>query len=44
MGYGLAVAKQLIEQMGGKISYTSVSGQGSCFSVLVPQYAGPTDS
>ena len=41
MGYGLAVAKQLIEQMGGKISYTSVSGQGSCFSILIPHYARP---
>ena len=42
-GYGLAVAKKLIEKMGGKISYSSVSGQGSCFSILVPQYQGPTD-
>jgi signal transduction histidine kinase len=44
MGYGLAVAKQLIEKMGGKISCESVSGQGSCFSIIVPRYAGPTDS
>ncbi len=36
MGCGLAVAQQLIEQMGGKISYTSLSGQGSCFSILIP--------
>ncbi len=43
MGYGLAVAKKLTEKMGGKISYASVSGQGSCFSILVPQYQGPTD-
>lgn len=40
-GYGLAVAKQLIEKMGGKISYERVSGQGSCFSILVPSYTGP---
>ncbi len=38
LGSGLAMAQQLIEQMGGKISYANVSGQGSCFSVLVPQY------
>ncbi|MDH4155436.1 MAG: HAMP domain-containing histidine kinase [Nitrospira sp.] len=44
MGYGLAVAKQLIEKMEGKISCNSVAGQGSCFSILVPQYAMPTDS
>jgi signal transduction histidine kinase len=42
-GYGLAVAKQLIEKMGGKISCESVSGQGSCFSIFVPHYAGLTD-
>ncbi|MBX3301010.1 MAG: ATP-binding protein [Nitrospira sp.] len=43
-GYGLAVVKQLIEKMGGKVSCESLYGQGSCFSILVPQYAGPTDS
>ncbi len=42
-GYGLAVAKQLIEKMGGKVSCESVPGQGSCFSIFVPHYAGPTD-
>jgi signal transduction histidine kinase len=38
LGSGLAMTQQLIEQMGGKISHSNVSGRGYCFSVLVPQY------
>lgn len=40
MGYGLAVAKELIEKMGGKIWCESVLGQGACFSIRVPIYEG----
>lgn len=35
-GYGLAVAKQLVEQLGGTIWVDSVEGQGACFSFRLP--------
>ena len=35
-GYGLAVAKELIEQLGGTIWVDSVQGQGACFSFRLP--------
>ena len=38
MGYGLAVAKELIEKLGGKIWCESVLGQGACFSFRLPAY------
>lgn len=38
MGYGLAVAKELIEKVGGSIWCESVLGQGACFSICVPGY------
>ena len=44
MGYGLAVAKELIEKMGGQIWCESVLGQGSCFSIRVPAYEEQTGS
>ena len=37
-GYGLAVAKQLIEKVGGTIWCESVLGQGACFAFRLPQY------
>jgi signal transduction histidine kinase len=37
-GYGLAVAKELVEQLGGTIWCQSVLGQGSCFSFRLPAY------
>ena len=37
-GYGLAVAKELIEKVGGTIWCESVLGQGACFSFRLPQY------
>jgi two-component system sensor histidine kinase/response regulator len=37
-GYGLAVAKELIEALGGTIWCRSVLGQGSCFSFRLPAY------
>ena len=36
-GLGLAITKRLTEQMGGKISVDSVYGEGSCFTVVIPQ-------
>jgi two-component system sensor histidine kinase/response regulator len=35
-GYGLAVAKELIEQLGGTIWVDSVEGEGACFSFRLP--------
>jgi len=37
-GYGLAVAKELIEQVGGAIWCISTPGQGACFSFRLPVY------
>jgi signal transduction histidine kinase len=37
-GYGLAVAKELVDQMGGSIWCVSEPGKGSCFSVRLPAY------
>ena len=37
-GYGFAVAKELIESLGGTIWCESVLGQGSCFSFRLPRY------
>lgn len=41
-GYGLAVAKELIERLGGAIWCESTLGQGSCFSFRLPAYQEPT--
>jgi signal transduction histidine kinase len=41
-GYGLAVARELIEKLGGTIWCESVLGQGCCFSFRVPAYQEPT--
>ena len=37
-GYGLAVAKEFIERLGGTIWCESVLGEGSCFSFRLPRY------
>lgn len=42
-GYGLAVAKELIEQLGGTIWVDSVEGQGACFSFRLPTFTETTD-
>jgi two-component system, sensor histidine kinase len=36
-GLGLALVKQLTEHMGGRVSLTSVVGEGSTFTVYLPQ-------
>jgi signal transduction histidine kinase len=38
MGYGLAVAKELVEGLGGQIWCESAVGQGSCFSFRLPAH------
>jgi two-component system sensor histidine kinase/response regulator len=40
-GYGLAVAKELVEKLGGQIWCDSELGNGSCFSFRLPAAAGP---
>jgi signal transduction histidine kinase len=36
-GLGLALVKELIEAMGGSVSVDSVVGEGSCFTIHLPQ-------
>jgi signal transduction histidine kinase len=37
-GFGLAVAKEFIDKLGGNISCESALGQGSCFSFRLPRF------
>ena len=43
-GYGLAVAKEYIEKLGGSIWCESVLGKGSCFSFKLPAYEEEEES
>ena len=42
-GLGLSVSRSLIRRYGGDIGVQSVSGQGSCFSVYLPEQARVND-
>ena len=44
IGLGLAITKQLVELMGGRIKLDSQTGQGSRFSVLLPIKLPPQES
>jgi signal transduction histidine kinase len=35
-GLGLAIAKELVEAHGGKISASAARGRGTCFTILIP--------
>jgi Histidine kinase-, DNA gyrase B-, and HSP90-like ATPase len=39
-GLGLALVKEWIEEMGGTVAVESVIGEGSCFSICLPQGCG----
>ena len=43
-GYGLAVAKELIDQLGGTLWVDSVQGQGACFSFRLPTLKEPVQA
>jgi len=40
-GIGLSISKKLVELMHGKISYSRVEGEGSCFSIDLPNCDPP---
>jgi signal transduction histidine kinase len=42
-GYGLAVAKELIDKLGGEIWCESILGKGSCFSFRLPAFQEPIE-
>jgi signal transduction histidine kinase/CHASE3 domain sensor protein len=37
-GLGLSICKDIVEALHGEISYTSVMGEGSIFTVVLPEY------
>jgi signal transduction histidine kinase len=43
-GYGLAVAKELIDKLGGELWCESALGTGACFSFRLPVYQGQQET
>ncbi|NVN93558.1 MAG: HAMP domain-containing histidine kinase [Desulfuromonadales bacterium] len=39
-GLGLAITRELVQAHGGEISVSSREGDGTCFTVLLPEYTG----
>jgi two-component system phosphate regulon sensor histidine kinase PhoR len=35
-GLGLSLTKSLVEEMGGKLSFESVEGEGTTFTFIIP--------
>lgn len=40
-GLGLAIAKELIEAHGGSIAVSSIEGEGTCFTIILPINTSP---
>ena len=43
-GIGLAITKDLVEMMGGRIGVKSVSGEGTTFWIDMPTYTGQAET
>ncbi len=44
IGLGLAITRQLVDLMGGRIEVTSTPGEGSCFQMWLPLVPADTAS
>jgi two-component system sensor histidine kinase FlrB len=42
-GLGLAVSKEIVRQHGGQIQVVSVPGEGTCFTVVLPEVQAVSD-
>ncbi|BCS55066.1 cell wall metabolism sensor histidine kinase WalK [Geobacter sp. SVR] len=39
-GLGLAITKELVQAHGGKVAVWSREGEGTCFTIMLPEYSG----
>lgn len=42
-GLGLAITREFVQAHGGEVSVVSPEGAGACFTVVLPEYEGPTE-
>lgn len=42
-GLGLAITREFVQAHGGEVSVVSQEGAGACFTVVLPEYEGPTE-